>query len=453
MLPEISLELFADYTLFACCLFLILGSIYITLKLRFIQLRLLPRLFAMLIQPAKQSSNIHSIPPVRALITAMSTTIGLGTIVGPVIAIHLGGPGALLGFLLTAFFGSATTYTEVNLSVKYRKKQASGVILGGPMQYLKHIFSSAAAKWYALGCCILMTAWSGAQANQLSAILDSPLFGDYRVPAYISAAVVVFLTILTLVGGIKSVSAMASKLVPLMFILYLGSGLTIIFSDLDRLASVMGIIFDSFLNPYAMATGSVVGGIVSTLRWGIFKGTQATEAGIGTQSIPHSLAETDDAGAQGALSMVSTFTAGLVAFISGCIVLVTDTWQNPELPVGIGMIATSFQMHFSHFGVAIIAICTVLFGFGTILGNSFNGSQCFGYFTDNKKFYYYYAITAAIIYICAVGEVKTVWSIIDFVLAAIAIPHMTALIIYARNHASEISQQAPNALEAAKDLS
>jgi AGCS family alanine or glycine:cation symporter len=197
-----------------------------------------------------------------------------------------------------------------------------------------------------------------------------------------------------------------------------------------------------------MASGTAVGGIVSALRMGIFKGIQATEAGVGTQSIPHSLAETNDAGTQGIISMASAFTAGIIAFISGCIVLVTDTWQDPELPVGISMMAAAFQMHFSHFGLAIIVICTILFGFGTILGNSFNGSQCFGYFTNNKKFYLYYAVTAIVIFVATISEVKTVWTLIDIVLAAIAIPHMSVLIMYAHQKSNEIFEPTPELVEA-----
>lgn len=456
MFADLGIEKIADYVLFASCLFLILGSVFITFKLRCVQMRFLPSLFRMLTDSflSKTKDQGYTIPPIKALFTAMSTTLGLATIVGPVIAIHLGGPGALLGFLLTAFFGSAATFTEVNLSVKYRKKLPSGEILGGPMQYLKSLLSPKAAKWYAIGTCILMTAWSGAQANQLAAILDSPLIGDYRIPTAITAAGIVLLTILTLVGGIKRVSDLSSKLVPVMFTLYLISGLTIIFSDFERLGVVIGEMFSSIFHPYEMASGVLVGGLVSSLRWGIFKGTQVTEAGIGTQAIPHSMAETSNAIEQGTLSMLSTFSAGLLAFMSGCIVLVTGTWEDPNLPLGISMMAASFQMHFSHFGVAIIAICTILFGFGTILGNSFNGSQCFGYFTNNKKFNLYYAITGVVIFFCTVSEVKMVWAIVDVILALVAIPHMSALILYVmRKSTKEVEQLQPNTAEFEEEVS
>lgn len=434
MFGGFSIEAISDYILFAACIFLLGGSIFISFRMNFIQLRFFPILYKMFKESfanRNKEENKYTIPPHRALLTAMSTTLGIGTIVGPVIAIHLGGPGALLGFLLTSFFGSAATFTEVNLCIKFRKKLASGEILGGPMQYLKYIFSPGAAKWYAICCCVLMTAWSGAQANQLASILDSPLLGAYRIPTFVSGILISCLVMLTLIGGIKRVSSFSSKLVPVMFTLYLGSSLWILFSNYDKIWGIFELIITSAFSPYAMISGSLVGGVVSTLRWGIFKGMQANEAGVGTQTIPHSMAQTDDPVAQGSLAMLSTYTAGLLAFLSGCIALITGTWQDPELPLGMSMVAASFNQYFSSFGVVIVAISTFLFAFGTILGNSFNGSQCFGYLADPKRLRFYYIGTAIVIFVGTVSEVKVVWSIVDIVLACMALPHMAALMRYA----------------------
>lgn len=425
---------FSDIVLFLSSLFILFGSIYLTFRLRFVQLSLFPALLRIIREhkPEQQAStNDFTIPPHRALFTAMSTTIGLGTIVGPIFAIHWGGPGALLGFLLTSFFGSAATYTEVGLSLKYRKKLPSGQILGGPMQYLSVLISPGAARWYAGVGALLMAFWSASQANQLAAILDSPLLGDYRTPHYISGGVICIVLLSILFGGITRVAAFSAKLVPTMFVLYMGALLWILMLNMDRIGAVLSLIVTSALSPYAMATGGAVGGIVSAMRWGVFKGTQVTEAGVGTQTIPHSMAETNDPEAQALLSMVSTYTAGIIAFLSGVVALLTDTWQDPSLPVGISMVAASFQMYFSHFGIIIVGINTILFAFGTILGNSYNGSQCFGYISNNKFTRTYYVLSAGIIFIGAVCDTKHIWSHIDIGLACLIIPHMFALLRYA----------------------
>lgn len=435
------LEAISDYILFISCIFILFGSIFISFRTRFIQLRFIPNLIQMIktsFMNRKQKEGLYTILPHRALFTAMSTTLGIGTIVGPVIAIHWGGPGALVGFLLTAFFGSAATYTEVNLCIKFRKKLENGAIAGGPMQYLSYILSPKAAQWYAICGSLLMAAWSAAQANQLAAILDSPLLGDYRVPTFISGGFLSLFVLLILIGGIKRVSSFSSKLVPLMFVLYLGSVMWILFSNTDKFLWVFGEIIHSAFTPYAMATGTLVGGIVSAMRWGVFKGIQATEAGVGTQTIPHSMAETNDPHAQGILAMLSTYTAGIIAFLSGCVCLVTDTWQDPNLPLGISMMASSFQIYFSYAGIAIVAISTLLFAFGTILGNSYNGSQCFSYLVESKKTHYYYIGTVIVIFIGTISGVKIVWSLIDIGLACLVLPHMAALMLYTYKKPAEV---------------
>lgn len=437
-----NLELVSEYILFISCLFILFGSIYVSIKMRFVQLRFLPQLFKMLKSSFsnKNAHTTHTIKPHQALFTAMSTTLGISTIVAPVIAMGLGGPGALFGFLLTSFFGSAATYAEVTLCIQHRTRHESGAVIGGPMPYIKHFFSAGAAKWYAFFCLILMTAWSGAQANQLAAILDSPLLGSYRIPTMISGALIAVLILLTLNGGIKRVSSFSGKLVPVMFCLYIGSCLWIILGNLGKLAASFSELFQSALSPEAFISGTLIGGIVSALRWGIFKGTQVSEAGIGTQAIPHSMAETSDPEAQGILAMLSTYCAGFVAFLSGCVALITNTWQDPSLPLGISMVAASFEQYFSFFGIAIVAISTLLFGFGTILGNSFNGSQCYSYLSKNTKSRYYMSAIALMIFVGAVSEVKTIWSLVDLVLACVALPHIAVIMLYAKRTAQKAQE-------------
>lgn len=445
MFIHLSIEAIIDYLLFASCIFLLAGSFYISCKTKFIQLRLFPKLLNMFLHSmsSKEQGDKHTVLPHKALLTAMSTTLGIGTIVGPIIAVNLGGPGALLGFLFTSLLGSAATFTEVSLCIKFRNRLTSDTIIGGPMEYLKKLLSPMMATWYAFSCCILMTAWSGAQANQLAAIFDSPLLGDYRISPILSGIVIAVLVLFSLSGGIKRISALSAKMVPVIFVLFLGSSFWILFANMEKLPSVCATIFYSAFSPYALASGGLVGGFVSSLRWGIFKGTQATEAGIGTQTIPHSMTASNDAMAQGTLSMISTYSAGFVAFLSGCVVLVTDTWQDPELPVGISMIAASFYMYFSNIGLAILAFCTFLIGFGTSLGNSYNGSQCFSYLSSPSKMRYYFVFSAFMLFIGAIAEVKTFWSVIDIFLAGMAIPHMFALIRYVRGHAISKEMQVP----------
>lgn len=429
MFFENTLIAVCNWALYLCCLFLLIGNIFISFKTKFIQIRALPYLFKLTegLFSSKNQEEQYTIKPYKALFTAMSTTLGIGTIVAPVIAIHLGGPGALVGFLLTSFFGSASTYLEVNLSLKYRHRLESGQIMGGPMQYLKYIASAKMAKWYALCCFILMPAWSGAQANQLAAMLSSPLLGSWHVSPWMTGGIISIVVIALLLGGIKKVGALEAKLVPVKFVLYVGACFFILFSDLPRFAQVLSTIFSSSLSPYTMASGAVVGGLMSSLRWGVFKGLQCCEAGLGSQTIPHAMAETKDPKAQATLAMLSTYASGFIAFLSGCVALMTGCWEDPSLPLGMSMVAASFQLYFASFGIIAIAGCALIFAFGTILGNGYNGSQAYGFLTQNKKFRYYYLLTALCIFLGSVCDAKLVWATTDIILAAMAIPHMGAL--------------------------
>ncbi len=428
MFENETLNLLTDGFLFLSCLFILFGSIVISFKTRFIQIKLIPFLLKNMRKEEKQVEGAHTISPQRALFTAMSTTLGMGTIVAPIIAIYYGGPGALIGFLLTSFFGSAATYSEVSLSIQHRKKLESGVIMGGPMQYLKKLLSPAIAKFYAVGCFLLMVSWSGAQSNQLAAILNSHMLGAYSIPKEITGLVLAIITFIVLIGGIKWIGAISAKLVPMMFVLYLGSCFWIFFSNISILPSIFGEIIQSAMHPQALASGAIVGGIFSALRWGVFKGLHVSEAGIGTQTIPHSMAETSDPSSQGMLAMASTYMSGFLALLSGCVALITKTWQDPQIPLGINMVAASFEMYFPSFGLGIVALATLLFAFGTILGNSYNGSQCFGYLTNNRGLFIYFGLTSFVVFLGAVADVQIMWAYTDLILAAITIPHMAALV-------------------------
>jgi AGCS family alanine or glycine:cation symporter len=438
------LTLSADYMLFGLSLFILSGTIFISYKTNFIQFKFIPTVILMIRNRSREKiKSGHTIAPYKALFTAMSTTLGIGTIVGPVIAIRLGGPGALLGFLLTAFFGSAATYMEVVLSLRFRQKLPSGEVSGGPMQYLNHLISPKAAKWYAIFGSILMSAWSATQANQLASILNSSLLGNWNVPTLVSGLVIAILVFITLVGGIKRVSSFSAKLVPLMFIIYLSSTCYILFSNIDKFGQIFHLIFTSAFSPYALASGSLVGGIVGALRFGIFKGVYATEAGVGTQAIPHSMAETKDPHSQGILGMLSTCTAGVVSFLSGFVALITGTWESADLALGMSMVAASYSLYFSYFGVAMIVLITFLFAFGTILGNSYNGSICFLYLTNPKKLKIYYAATALTIFLGTLLETKTIWTLIDFGLIFLVVPHMIAIMLALYNLAPFAKSKAP----------
>ncbi len=361
----------------------------------------------------------------RALFTAMSTTIGISTIVSPVIAIRLGGPGAVLGFVLAMFLGAAVNFTEVTFAVSYRKNHPEKGIAGGPMQYLQDEIHPFLAKWYAFFGFILLMFWSSAQANQLSSILNSQYF---HIPNWLTGITLAIFVAILLVGGIKRVASFSSKLVPLMFLLYVGAAFWIIFSNLEKLPAIFQMVIRSALAPRSFATGVTVGGLAAAVRWGVFKGFQSNEAGVGTQTIPHSMAGTDDPYKQGILAMVATYSAGFICILSSLVALLTETWLDPTLSLGINMVAASFHSYFSSLGVVLVLISSFLFAFGTILGNGFNGSQCYGYLTQNRYLSLYYLPTAFMVFWGCISDAAAIWTLVDYLVIPVMIPHILSLV-------------------------
>ncbi len=416
-----------DFFLFLSTLVVLGASLLLTVNTRFVQFRKIPQMlrlfFSLIFKRHSKEEGESTVRAHKALFTAMSTTIGISTIVSPVIAIRIGGPGAVLGFLIATLLGAAVNFTEVAFALSYRKHHPEMGVAGGPMQYLQDEIRPFLAKWYAFFTFIMLLGWSAAQANQLGAILS-----DFMIPNWVTGVVLALSITALLIGGIKRIASFSAKLVPIMFLVYVGGSLWIILQNLNLFPSIFRMVIQSAFAPQSFATGVTVGGIVSALRWGVFKGLQSSEAGVGTQTIPHSMAETGGAVDQGILAMIATYSAGFICILSSLVTLVTQTWLDPALSLGINMVAASFHSYFSTVGLIIVAISAILFAFGTVLGNSYNGSQCFVYLTKQRFMTLYYAATGLLIFVGTVMDVRLIWSVVDYLIVPVVIPHILAIV-------------------------
>ncbi len=436
-----------DFFLFLTTPIVLGASLLLTVKTRGIQFRKLPHmfrlLFGLMFSGQKKKESETTIHAHKALFTAMSTTIGISTIVSPVIAIRIGGPGAILGFIIATVLGAAVNFTEVTFALSYRKHHPNRGVVGGPMQYMQDEIRPFLAKWYAFFAFTMLMGWSAAQANQLGEILGRPLIGSFYIPHWVTGLVLAVAISAILIGGIKRIANLSAKLVPAMFLIYVGGSLWIILLNLDMMPSIIQMVFKSAFAPQSFATGVTVGGIVSALRWGVFKGLQSSEAGVGTQTIPHSMAETDGAVDQGILAMIATYSAGFICILSSLVALVTQTWLDPTLSLGINMVAASFESYFSTVGLLIVAASALLFAFGTILGNSYNGSQCFSYLTKQRGMRLYFGATAVLIFFGAILDVTVVWSLIDYLLVPVVVPHILSIVYLSYKQGDLLREELP----------
>ncbi|MBS0655638.1 MAG: alanine:cation symporter family protein, partial [Verrucomicrobia bacterium] len=248
----------------------------------------------------------------------------------------------------------------------------------------------------------------------------------FAIPTVVTGAFLAALVLVMLLGGIKRIASFSAMLVPVMFVLYIGVSLWIVLCNIEKIPELLMVIINAAFSPQEMATGAIIGGITQAMRWGIFKGVHSNEAGIGTQTIPHSMA-TANPTEQGVLAMASTYSAGFVALLSGFVALITDTWQASDLSLGIAMVAASYQLYFSTAGIAIVAVCAFLLAIGTVIGNSYNGGHCFQYLTRSRFLGVYYAVCVAVVFVGATSNVTLFWGWCDIFLAVTALTNILAL--------------------------
>lgn len=406
---------------------LFLGTaVILTIKTRFLQLRGFSQFWRLVTKGVKkeEEAGVKTISPFHALFTAMATTIGMGNIVGPSMAIGLGGPGALFWLLLYIVFGSATKFTEVTFAVHARTTTEKGDILGGPAQYLK-LVSPLLATWYAALTIFLFTGWSSIQVNTLACI-----WSQEGIPVWLSGFIAVFILLFVVLGGVERIGFVASRIVPLKFLLYVGFALLILAKNPAAVLSAIKLVFSSAFSSQA-ALGGIAGiTMFSAMREGIYKAIFITESGVGTSSIAHSLADVERPVDQGILAMFSSIADLFLCSISGLLTLVTGVWTSGKL--SNTLIYEAFKMHSPIAGGQIVLIISILlFVITALIGNTFNGSQSFAAFTNYKYIKVYYFFAAAVAFSGALVSMPLLWNIMDVMLTFIAVPNLIGLLVLA----------------------
>jgi AGCS family alanine or glycine:cation symporter len=429
----IDLDYFCTYAseavaLPAMLLYLAVG-IVLTIKTRFIQIRALPRLGRLLfggVGHHKDTKSEKSINPFHALLTAMSTTIGMGNVVGPTIAVSTGGPGALFWLVAYSFFGAVTKFTEVIFAMEFREKLKSGEILGGPTQYLKEA-SPLLAMWYGSLTMVVFAGWSGQQANTLANI-----FTLESVPVWVTGLFLALIVFTVLLGGIQRIGEIASKLVPIMFVLYVTFALSILFRDLGALKAAISLVFTSAFNPCAAVGGFVGASVIAAMQGGIHRSIYITEAGLGTSSIAHAMADTDRHEDQAILAMFSVVADMILSVLSGLIVIVTGLWVKGGF--SNTLVYEAFKVYSPGIGKWVLLASIMLFVVTTVIGNSFNASQSFASFSRYRWMVPYYFLLAVIVFGGAFVDVAIMWKVMDLCQVMVAIPHLIGLLILSYRH-------------------
>lgn len=425
-------------------------GVYLSFLSGFFQLRQLAKMVTLLtgktqMQAATQpkeaattqssvSSSSDSISALQALWTAMSTTIGIGNIFGPIVAIAFGGPGAILAYFFASIFGSILTYSEVFLAMKYRRKGPLGKIEGGAMCYIERSMGSEASWLYAFFCAALLAAWSMSQSHTICHMLQT-----WNVSPPVMGAALALLVIVFLALGITWIAELNTKMVPLMFVLYVGSTSYIVGSHYERLPAVFLDIFKDFFCLDSVACGITTHSFFEMMRWGFARAIQSNEAGVGTAAIPHSQSEQARPLEQATLAMLSVYANGLICILSGLTLLVSDrVHEVVDAEIDVSIITRIFDDHFAIVGQPLFFIIAFLFGFGTILGNAYNGSRCFAFLAKERFAFFYTLVVGLGVFIGGFIDLKSAWSIIDYFIVPVIAINLIAILVMTRKNREEL---------------
>ena len=407
-------------------LVLLVGTgILLTIRLNLLQIFKLPKALSLIFRA--QNAGSGDIDSFKALCTALSATVGTGNIVGVATAIHAGGPGALFWMWMAAFFGMATKYAEGLLAVKYRETDEKGEIAGGPMYYIKNGMGEK-YKW--LGGLfaffgVLVAYFGIGTFAQVNSIVDITKMTIGLDPVWTGAILTIFVAAIT-IGGLQSIAAAASRIVPAMAFIYFLSTIGVLLVFADKVPAAVSMIFESAFTTTA-ATGGFLGAtVMMAMKNGVARGVFSNESGLGSAPIV-AAAKTKWPAEQGLISMTGTFIDTIIiCTLTGLTLVVTGVWCGMEN--GAALTNAAFTSAFPVFGGYMLLIGLVLFAFTTILGWNYYGERCMIYLVGTKGVLPYRLVFILLIASGAFLKLEAIWILADIVNGLMAIPNLIALL-------------------------
>ncbi len=423
---------------------LVLGALFFTVFMRFINIRGFKLAIDLIRGRYDNPADSGQVSHFQALTTALSATVGLGNIAGVAVAISIGGPGATFWMIVAGLLGMSTKFTECTLAVKYRNIDKEGKVSGGPMYYLSKGLAArkmkTLGKFLAITFAILVVFGSLGignmfQANQAFAQLTYK-FPQLNGMGFWFGIVIALFTGMVIIGGIKSIARVTSRIVPFMAVLYIGVALIIILMNISHTGEAIKLIISGAFSPDALK-----GGILGVLIVGFQRAAFSNEAGIGSAPIAHSAARTEEPVSEGIVALLEPFIDTVVICTLTALVLIfTGFHANPEHLEGAQLTSAAFESVVSWFPYLLI-IAVLLFAFSTMIAWSYYGLKGFDYLFGRffeRRFgnrtlsnRIYQTLFLVFIVIGSASQLGGVMDFSDMLILAMAFPNILGLIIMA----------------------
>ena len=388
----------------------------------------------------KDNGGDGEVSAFQALSTALSGTIGMGSIAGVAIAISIGGPGATFWILVGAIFGMSLKFVEASAALIYRTFNLDGSVSGGPMHYIAHGLTKKKMRWLGQPLSVLFAsvfigaALSGGnliQINQTTKLLIDVTGGETSFlasHAWVMGVSVAIVVGLITIGGIKSIGRVTEKIVPFMCMLYVIGGLAVVAVNYQHIPHAFAVILKEAFFPQ-----SVVGGVLGTIIIGLRRSVQTNEAGTGSAPIVYAATKTKDSIAPGFVSLIEPLICAMMCILTAFIVTVTGTYQTePGQITGIEMVSDAFAMVLPFFP-KILTVVVMLFALSTIISWAYYGQKCWNFLFGEgfKRSLTFNIIYLVVIVIGSELNVKSVINIVDAMMISTSVPNIIALYILA----------------------
>ncbi len=421
-------------------LWILAAGLFFTFYFRWIGIWGLKHSFEILSKP-KENTAEGEISPLGALMSALSGTVGLGTIAGVAISISIGGPGAALWIMFGAVLGMTLKFAEVSLSLKYRKFLPDGTVAGGPMHFIAHGLTRRKMRWLGQPLAVVfawlciggaLTGGNMIQINQTTRQIINIAGGETGILHgynWLIGLVCAILMGMIIIGGVKVITKVAMKAVPFMIYLYLFAGIIILIANWHNLPYTFYIMVKEAFFP-----SSVAGGIIGIMIIGMRRSVQTNEAGTGSAPIVYAPAQTDEPISQGFIALIEPFLTGLVCLLSAGIIVSSGVYKNYTTGVtGIELTSSAFESIFPWFKY-ILSVIVILFALTTLISWAYYGQKAWNYIVGEGKkrtlFYQLWFLTFTVL--GAIMNVNTVINLTDSMMLGMAVPNCLAMYIMAK---------------------
>lgn len=386
-------------------------SIIVTVALGFVQIRYFFAAWKnVLFSESQKKLKNADMTPFQAFLNALSASVGNGSIAGMATAIFAGGPGAAFWVFVLGLTSMAIRYAEVYLSLLF--PSTSNSVLGGPMVYLKKVPGGAVLSVvYAFFAMLLgFVVGNAMQANSItSGLVYVSGFSSWVIALFLLAFIAY-----VMLGGAERIVKVSEALVPLKVGLFFSSSLFVLAYHYKMLIPALKLIVSGAFSPVALAGGVMGFGLQQAMRFGIFRGLNASEAGLGSAAILFGATGSKNPVKDSIMSMLGPFiSSNLVCFSVALLIVASGVWNTGHK--GLGLTIAAYETAFGWVGGWLVTFLAITFGLGVLVAYAYITRACWLFLTNGKFGGLYTAVFCAMTFVGAVAEIEIVWNSTDLI--------------------------------------